>query len=110
MKEVYGDDAPSNDIVKHSHRQFKCGRTSVKIAPIPGWPYSDIDDNTIHKVEAAILEDCGITIQQLAREVKINVGSMEKIIHDHLPMQKLFPRWIPLIFTPFQKQEQVNCS
>ncbi|XP_014788562.1 protein GVQW3-like [Octopus bimaculoides] len=71
IKEVYGDNAPSYDVVMHWHCQFKCGRTSVEIAPIPGQPHSVIDDNTIHKVEASILEDCHITIQQLAQEVKI---------------------------------------
>ena len=30
MKETYGKDAPSYDVVKHWHRQFKCGRTSVE--------------------------------------------------------------------------------
>ena len=29
MKETYGEDAPSYDVVKHWHRQFKCDRASV---------------------------------------------------------------------------------
>ena len=78
MKEVYGEDAPSYDVVKHWHRQFKCGRTSVETAPIPGRSQSAIDDATIQQVEAAILDDRRITVRQLAHEVKISVGSMEK--------------------------------
>ncbi|XP_052824067.1 protein GVQW3-like [Octopus bimaculoides] len=73
-KEVYGDDAPSYDVVEHWRHQFKCDRTSVETAPIPGRPYSVIDDDTNHKVEATILEDRRITIWQLAQEVKISVG------------------------------------
>ncbi|XP_052829445.1 uncharacterized protein LOC128249580 [Octopus bimaculoides] len=63
MKKVYSDDASSYDIVKYWNRQFKCGQTSVETAPFPGLPHSAIDDDTIHKVEVAILEDHRITIQ-----------------------------------------------
>ncbi|XP_014784335.1 uncharacterized protein LOC106879307 [Octopus bimaculoides] len=100
MKEVFGDNAPSYNVVKYWHCQ-----TSVETAPIPGQPYSTIVDDTIHKVEAAILEDHCLTIQQLAQEVKISVGSVEKIINHYLYMQKLFARWIPQMLTLFQKQE-----
>ncbi|XP_014785205.1 uncharacterized protein LOC106879959 [Octopus bimaculoides] len=97
-------------LVTRRHRYFKCGRTSVKTAPIPGRPHSIIDDDTIHKVEIAILWDHRITIQQLAQEVKISVRSVENIIHDHLHMRKLSVRWIPRMLTSFQKQDLVNFS
>ncbi|XP_014785636.1 protein GVQW3-like [Octopus bimaculoides] len=92
MKEVYGDDLPSYEVVKRWYRQFKCGRISVKTAPNPGRPYSTSDDDTIHKVGSTFLKDHRITIRQLAQEMKINVGSVEKIIHDHLHMRKLSAR------------------
>ena len=57
MKDVYGDDAPSYDVVKHWHRQFKCGRKSVEMTPIPGRPQSASDDATIQQVAAAILDN-----------------------------------------------------
>lgn len=110
MKDTYGEDAPSYDVVKHWHRQFKCGRTSVETAPIPGRPQSVIDEDTIRQVETAILEDRRITVRQQARNVKISVVSVDKIIHDHLHMRKLPARWVPRLLTPFQKQERVRCS
>lgn len=110
MKATYGEDAPSYDVVKHWHRQFRHGRTSVETAPIPGRPQSAIDEDTIHQVEIAILEDRSITVRQLAQVAKISVGSVDKILHDHLHMQKLFAQWVPSILTPFQKQERVQCS
>ena len=54
MKETYGDDALSYDVVKHWYRQFECGRTSVEMAPIPEHPHFAIDEDTIHQVEATI--------------------------------------------------------
>lgn len=92
--------------VKHWHHQFKCGRTSVETAPIPGRPQLAIDEDTIWQVEAAISEDHHITVHQLAQDVKVIVGSVDKIIHDHLHMRKLSARWVPRLLTPFQKQEK----
>lgn len=45
----------------------------------------------IHQVEITILEDRRITVYQLAWDDKISIGSVDKIIHDHLHllMQKL---------------------
>ena len=43
MKETYGDDAPSYDLVKHWHREFKHGRKSVEIAARPGRASSAIE-------------------------------------------------------------------
>ncbi|XP_063847842.1 protein GVQW3-like [Scylla paramamosain] len=92
MKDTYGEGAPSYDVVKHWHHQFMCGWTSVETAPIPGRPQSAINEDTIRQVEAAILEDRRITVHQLAQDVKINVGSVDKILHDHLYLWKLSVR------------------
>ncbi|XP_076467208.1 protein GVQW3-like [Babylonia areolata] len=78
MKETYGEDAPSHDVVKHWHRQFKYDRISLETAPIPGRPQSAIDEDTIRQVEAAILEFRRLIIHQLAQDVKISAGSVEK--------------------------------
>ena len=77
---VYGEDAPSYDVVKHWHGQFKCGHTSVEKVPIPGHPLSAMDDASIQQVETAILEDRCVTERQLVHEVKISLGSVEKYI------------------------------
>ena len=79
---------------KHWHRQFKCGRNFEEKVPIPGRQQSAIDNATIQQVQAAILDDRLITVRQLVHEVKISVGSMENIIHDHSHMGKVSARWI----------------
>lgn len=86
MKATYREDAPTYDIVKHWHGQFSWGQRSVEMVPIPGRPQSAIDKDTIQQGETTILEDCCITVHQLALDVKISVGSVDKIIHDHLHM------------------------
>ncbi|XP_014775094.1 uncharacterized protein LOC106872575 [Octopus bimaculoides] len=108
MKEVYDDHVPLYNVVKQWHCQFNCGKTLLESAPVPGRPHSAIDDDITHKVEAVILEDRRITIPQLSQKVMINVGSVEKIISDHLHMQKLSTWRISWMLTAFQKQERVN--
>uniref|UniRef100_A0A3Q2DUE6 Mos1 transposase HTH domain-containing protein n=1 Tax=Cyprinodon variegatus TaxID=28743 RepID=A0A3Q2DUE6_CYPVA len=110
IKETYGDDAPSYDLVKHWHREFKHGWKSVETAPRPGRPSSAIDEAAVRQVEAAILEDRCITVRQIAQEVKISIGSVETIIHVHLHMHKVSARWMLRLLTVFQKQERVECS
>ena len=66
MKETYGDNAPSYDLVKRWHREFKHGRKSVETAPRTGRPPSAIDEASVRQVEVAILEDRHITICQIA--------------------------------------------
>ena len=100
MKKTYGDDAPSNDLVKRWHREFKHGPKAEETAPRPGRPSSADDEASVCQVEAAILEDRRITIRQIAQEVTIRTGSVETIFHNHLNMHKVSARWIPWLLTP----------
>lgn len=40
----------------------------------------------VQQAETAIEEDRRITVRQLVQDVKVSVGSVEKIIHDDLHM------------------------
>ena len=108
---IYKDKAPSYGIVKHWHRHFRCGRTSVESELIPGRLHSFADEGTIEKMEPLVMEDRMISVRQLAEEVKISVGSVEKILHDHLQLRKVCARWIPRILSSFQKADrQQKCE
>ena len=50
-----------------------------------GHPLSAIDDATIQQIETANLEECRVTERQLVYEVKLSLGSVEKI-YDHMHM------------------------
>ena len=90
MKAVYGEDAQSYDVVKHWHRQFKYGRTSVGTVPKSGHPLSTIDDAILQLIETAILEDCRVTERQLVHER----GLWKKIIRKHMHIGNMSARWI----------------
>ncbi|XP_077865141.1 potassium channel subfamily K member 9-like [Saccoglossus kowalevskii] len=57
MKETYGGDSPSYDLVKRWHCEFKHDRRSVETAARPGCPSSAIDETSVRHVKAAILKD-----------------------------------------------------
>lgn len=77
---------------------------------IPGGPESAIVEYTTYQVETATVGDHRITVLQLTQGVKIGIGPVGKIIHDHLHKQKLSAQWITRLFPRSQKQERVNCS
>ena len=70
----------------HHMTLLNTGITSSRVETdsIPEWPQSAIDENTVSQVEVAILEDCHMTVRHLAQDAKISMGSVDKIIPDHL--------------------------
>lgn len=82
----------------------------METAPISERTQAAFHRDSIHQVEIGILEGRRITVRQLAQDVKISVGSVDKISRDHMHMQKVSARGVPRLFTPFRKQERVQCS
>ena len=60
-------------------------------------------------VEKLVKQDRRITVKQLASETRISVGSVEKILHDHLNMNKVSARWVPRLLAADQKKERADC-
>ena len=77
-------------------------RLQWKCAP----PQAAIDEDTVNQVEAAILDDRSITVRKVADRVNISAGSVEKIIKEHLRMQKLSARWVLLCSHSFRKKPE----
>ena len=67
----YGDDAPSYDIVKRWHGEFKHGLKSVETAIRPGRQSSAIDEASVRQFEAGILDHRRITIRQIAQKSRL---------------------------------------
>lgn len=111
IKVVHVGHVPSYNLIKHLCQSIRGYRTSVERAPNPRRPHSTIDDNTINKVEANILQDDRITYSATSprSEDKCSVPG-NKIVQEHFHTRMSFPGWILWMFTPFQKRERVNCS
>ncbi|XP_037775500.1 uncharacterized protein LOC119572459 [Penaeus monodon] len=102
MKATYEEDAA----VKHWNYQFRCFRRSEDMAPVPGRP-----SLPLMRRQHPSSGDCHFGREPYyCSSNSVIVGSVIKIIHDHLHMQKLSVRWAQRLLTPFQKQERLHCS
>ena len=48
----------------------------------------------IARVEQMVMEDCRLTVKQIAANAGISVGFVDTILHDDLKMQKISARWV----------------
>ena len=77
--------------------------------PCEGRPTSVVTEKNVSTVEKLVKEDRRITVKQLASETRISVGSVEKILHDHLNLNKVSAPWVPRLLTADQKKERADC-
>ncbi|XP_067667528.1 histone-lysine N-methyltransferase SETMAR-like [Haliotis asinina] len=92
---VMGEDAPSFSTVCRWSLQFKQGRKSLDDEPRSDRPSEVTQPEVIAAIEKGILADRRVKVSELSLEFQITVGSVEKIIHDHLGMCKVSARWVP---------------
>ena len=69
-KKTYGDDAPSYDLVKRWHPEFKQGRKSVETAPRPGRPSSAIDEASVGGPTWDVLQERCPELHQMMGEMQ----------------------------------------
>ncbi|RUS85452.1 hypothetical protein EGW08_006785 [Elysia chlorotica] len=109
MVEVYAEKCPNYSTVTHWVRKFKSGFLSVMDEPREGRPTSVVTEKNVSTVEGLVKQDRRITVKQLKSETRISVGSVEKILHDHLNLNKVSARWVPRLLTADQKKERDDC-
>jgi len=51
-------------------------------------PRTSQSGDMIARVEQMVMEDCRLTVKQIAANAVISVGSVETILHDNLKMRK----------------------
>ena len=92
-------------------KKFKSGFLSVMDEPREGRPTFVVTKKNVSTVEKLVKQHRQIIVKQLAIETRISVGSVEKILHDHLNLNKvsLSARWVPRLLTADQKKERADC-
>ena len=108
MKNRLGDTVVSISTVKYWIREFKRGRQSVKDDPRSGRPVSATTDENINAVRDMVRADPQITFYELEEMPGITRGSLQRIIHDHLGLQKKFCKFVPHFLTEDQKRARVK--
>ncbi|XP_035210087.1 protein GVQW3-like [Stegodyphus dumicola] len=108
MKVQYGDACLSWPQIYEWCRKFANGVTSVADAPRPGKARRVVTPETISAVEAIVLENRRVTIDEIAACVHMSHGSAHHIVHDVLQFHKVSARWVPRQLTPELKQRRVD--
>ena len=72
-------------------RQFTEGRTSFENKPKEP-PRTSRSEDMIVRVEQMVMEDRRLTVQQIAANAGISVGSVVTILHDDLKLRKVSAR------------------
>lgn len=81
--QVYGEECMSSGMVRRWVRDFKNGRTDVHDEARAGRP--SVSDETIAKVEAAMLEDRRTTVRELCEKIpEVSKTTIDKILTEHL--------------------------
>ena len=62
------------------------------------------------KVHKIILGDRKLNLREIADTLKILERSVLRILHESLGVRKLFPKWVPRLLIPDQKQQRVEVS
>ena len=57
-----------------------------------------------------VMEECRLTVKQIAANAGVSVGSVDTILHGDLKMQKVSSRWVPRMLTDENKASRVAVS
>jgi len=92
LMSTMGDNVVAYATVKKWAALFKTGRDSVDDDPSSGRPLTGLTEENVKAVENLVMEDRRVSVRRIAAEVKLSVGSIETILHDHLNMFKASTR------------------
>jgi len=107
LSETCNDGVTDVKNVRSWVRQFTEGRTSCENKPKEPPPRTGRSEDMIARVEQMVMEDCRLTVRQIAAHAGISVGSVDTILHDDLKLRKVSARWVPRMLTDENKASRV---
>lgn len=110
MEQVYGQDAPSYSTVKKWAALFRMGRTELEDDPRSGRPSTAITEANVEKIEKMVMQDRRLKVLQIAAEVGLSYGTVEKILHERLHLTKVSARWVPRNLSSLNREFRVQTS
>jgi len=91
-------------------QSFQNRRTSIDEDSQSGRHSTSTDDVHIDAVHCLILQNCRLTIREIAEDVGISFGSCQAILTEKLNMQHAATKFVPRVLTEDQKANRVNIS
>jgi hypothetical protein len=87
--------------------RYKAGRESVEDDERSGRPITGTTSSNIDKVRNLIDGNSHISIAQIEAETFLSRGTIFKIIHESLELNKVTSRWIPYLFTDVPREKRL---
>jgi len=104
IQQAFGDDAMSITWIKEWYNHFNDGSTSVDSEPRHGRPSTSRNDNVINQVRTLVMQERCITVQELADEVGVSIGSVHTILTVDFGLRRVSAEFVPKLLTMGQKQ------
>ena len=104
MVQTLGEDAPSYFTVENWYANFRHRIHSTEVEACPGRLSEVVTIRNVDAVLDSVMLDHRLTTRQLATVHSISKTSVERILHEHLNMNKVSERWVPQMLMTDQKR------
>ena len=104
LQQVYGENSMDSTQVFYFFLRFKECRTSVESDPRSGRQSTSRNEEMIAKIRTIFHNNSRLTIQEIADECVISVGSCDAILTDDLHMKRVCARFVPRLLTDDQRE------
>ena len=95
LTKAYGESAMSKARVYEWYKHFQDGREDLEDDERPGRPSTSTTDENVKKVKEMVMNDCRITIREVADDVGISIGSCHEIFSNVLGMKRVAAKFVP---------------
>jgi hypothetical protein len=96
--------------IKEWFNRFKGGRKLADSDQRSGRPSTIRNANAIENMRSPILEDCPLTVREIADEVGISTGSAHSIITEDLLMCRVVAKFVPKLLSREQQQLRLEVA
>jgi [histone H3]-lysine36 N-dimethyltransferase SETMAR len=110
LLKVYNEQSPSYSAIKRWAQLFRFGRESLEDDPKSGRPVTAATPEKIDLIEKLVMANRRLKILEIAAEVGLSCGSVEKVLHENLHLSKVCARWVPRNLNAFDRARRVTCS
>jgi len=110
LNQAYGQDFMSRTQCYEWCKCFNDGRMSVDEDPRPGQPSTSTNNDHVERVHAVIRGNHRLTVQEVADEVGVSMGSCHEIVTAKLQMRRVSAKFVPCLLTDHQKENRVEIS
>lgn len=110
VKAAFGEAALGRSQVFSLFKEYKEGRESIE--NLRGkFPKASVrTEENIALIKSLVEADRRLTVDTMASESELSVGTVHKILHEDLGLSKVSARWVPRLLTDEHKRQQVQMA